>query len=61
MENPIKMDDLEVPLFQETSKCMMWASSDHFHSGMMVGIGASIAKLPFGWFVILIDPDLESN
>ena len=23
MENPIKMDDLEVPLFQETSTCVL--------------------------------------
>ena len=29
MENPIKMDDLEVPLFLETSKCSKFG---HFHS-----------------------------
>ena len=27
MENPIKMDDLEVPQFSETSICQRWISS----------------------------------
>ena len=56
MENPIKMDDLGVPLFSETPICFIMLYSDHVKAGWLVNWnkGWTLKNKPFGAIMQLI-------
>ena len=44
MENPVKMDDLGIPLFSETSICVFWRMILQLRSMFLNGLGSTISR-----------------